>query len=122
MSMTRVRTAGVWHTGQNLLVAAIERGRLGQVTTPGAGEAFVALARLGPVVVEEIASSSSPDTRLQVQDHDEWVALLAGGAELDVDGARVTLMPGDWMVLPAGTPHRVLRTDAGSRWLAVHAP
>lgn len=55
------------------------------------------------------------------QGSDEWVVLLDGGAQLEVDGERVVLRPGDWVLLPAGTPHRLVHTDAGTRWLAVHA-
>jgi quercetin dioxygenase-like cupin family protein len=103
-------------------VAASERGTLGDDPPPATGERFTELARLGTTLVEHIVSSAAPDASEQVQDHDEWVALLAGGATLAVDGMRVELRPGDWIVLRAGTPHRVLRTEPGSRWLAVHAP
>jgi quercetin dioxygenase-like cupin family protein len=103
-------------------MAAIERGRLGDSAAPDAGEAFTTIARLGATAVEEIVSSPTPDTAEQVQDHDEWVVLLAGRAVLDVEGTSITLAAGDWVVLRAGTPHRVLETAAGSRWLAVHAP
>jgi quercetin dioxygenase-like cupin family protein len=97
-------------------------GRLGSSTAPARGEHFATLARLGAVVIEEITSSAAPDTAVQVQSHDEWVALLEGSAELDLDGQAVVLSAGDWLVVPAGTPHRVLRTATGTRWLAVHAP
>jgi quercetin dioxygenase-like cupin family protein len=97
-------------------------GRLGAHVVPESGEHFAVIARLGGVTIEEITSSADPDTTRQVQDHDEWVALLTGRAELEIDGATRELHAGDWLLLPAGTPHRVLRTEPGSRWLAVHAP
>jgi cupin 2 domain-containing protein len=102
-------------------MAEVRRGTVGSAGVPAHGERFVDLAHLPGAVVEEIVSSSRPNTGLQVQDHDEWVVLLEGGAQLDVDGELVTLAPHDWLLLPARTPHRVLRTDPGSRWLAVHA-
>jgi cupin 2 domain-containing protein len=55
-----------------------------------------------------------------VQVQDEWVVVLDGEAVLEVDGAEVRLARGDWVLLPAAKPHRVLMTAAGTRWLAVH--
>ncbi len=84
------------------------------------GERFVDLATLGGVRVEHIVSSDSPDPAEQVQDWDEWVLVLAGSADLAVAGTVATLAAGDWVLLPAGTPHRVLRAERGTQWLAVH--
>jgi cupin 2 domain-containing protein len=91
---------------------------------PATGERFDEVARLGPastVVVEHIASSETPDDAVQREDHDEWVVLLAGTATLELDGVVVELGPDDHVLIRAGTPHRVLRTAPGTRWLAVHA-
>lgn len=89
---------------------------------PATGERFVELLALRGVVVEEILSSDSPADTRYVQEQDEWVLLLDGRAELEVDGVTVTLQGGDHLLLPAGTPHRVLATAQGTRWLAVHIP
>ncbi len=88
---------------------------------PAHGERFVELARLGNTTIETIVSSASPGTELFDQPHDEWVVLLTGTAELEVEGARFSLGAGDWLLLPAHTRHRVLATSDGARWLAVHA-
>lgn len=72
------------------------------------------------VMVEQIISSSSPDPVEYLQVQDEWAVVLEGAAVLDVDGTEVRLGPGDWVLLSAATPHRVLMTEAGTRWLAVH--
>ncbi len=61
-----------------------------------------------------------PETGLQVQAWDEWVVVLVGAAVLEVDGVVVRLGPADWIALPAGTPHRVVRTESGTQWVAVH--
>jgi cupin 2 domain-containing protein len=98
-----------------------QRGRVGDSPPPESGETFRPLASLGGVRVEEIVSSATPDTGGQVQDHDEWVVLLEGDATLEVEGVAHHLRTGDWVLLPARIPHRVLRTDRGTRWLAVHA-
>jgi len=41
------------------------------------------------------------------------------GAETEVDGKRMSMEPGEWVFLPRGTPHKVLRTGLGTSWLAV---
>jgi cupin 2 domain-containing protein len=71
-------------------------------------------------VIEQILSSADDQPHVYVQDQDEWVTVLAGAAVLDVDGERVDLGPGGWAFLPAGVPHTVVRTAAGTSWLAVH--
>jgi len=76
----------------------------------------------GELMVEQIISSSSPDPVEYRQVQDEWVVVLEGAAVLEIDGVEVSLGPGDWVLLPAATPHRVLMTEAGTRWLAVHVP
>ena len=86
---------------------------------PAIGERTHPIARVGSAVVEQILSGAldaPADYRAAV---DEWVVVLAGRAHLDVDGATVALEAGDWLLLPAGTPHRLVRTDAGTSWLTV---
>ena len=95
-------------------------GRLAE-RVPASGEDFHAVVTLAGVRVEHIVSSASPDPGEQVQAWDEWVLVLAGAATLEVAGESVDLRPGDWVLLGAGVPHRVLATAAGTQWLAVHA-
>jgi len=75
---------------------------------------------LGGAVVEQILSSASPEPMAYLQDHDEWVVVLEGAATLEVAGERVDLAAGDWLLIPASTPHHVVATVAGTNWLAVH--
>ena len=99
------------------------RGRLLDGSdAPRTGELVGPLVQLGDVVIEQILSSQLDDPVDYDQDHDEWVVLLAGAAELEVHGDRLTLGPGDWLVLPRGVPHRLVRTTQGSSWLAVRVP
>ena len=86
------------------------------------GEFFQDLWRQGRVRIERILSSATPDPGFYDQDQDEWVLLLEGRAVLDLDGERVSLMPGDYLFIPAHTPHRVLETRPAPRclWLAIH--
>jgi len=88
---------------------------------PETGEVFEVLARNDRLTVELIVSSDTPEPLLYDQDHDEAVVLLEGGATLWVDGEEIEMGPGDYLCLPAHTPHKVLATRKGTRWLAIHA-
>ncbi|MCA9535505.1 MAG: cupin domain-containing protein [Myxococcales bacterium] len=87
---------------------------------PDTGERFSPLYSAPGVTIERIVSSLRPDDAEYDQAHDEWVVLLRGSAELEVEGARQVLAAGDYLHLPARTKHRVLATSHGALWLAVH--
>lgn len=87
---------------------------------PREGERFELLGELRGARIEQIVSSAQPQPTEYDQAHDEWVVLLSGDAELEVAGRRLHLCSGDYLLLPAHTPHRVLATSPGARWLAVH--
>ena len=103
-------------------MTAATRGRLAPPgEAPAIGERTVELAEAPEFRVEQILSGRLDAPRHYEQDHDEWVVLLAGGAVLEVDGREQHLGPGDWWMLPAGTPHRLLQTEPGTSWLAVRS-
>jgi cupin 2 domain-containing protein len=87
---------------------------------PAAGERIEEVLAFGNVVVEQILSGPDVAAEDYLQDQDEWITLLAGAAVLEVGGERVDLGPGDWVLLPAGVPHRLVEVQSGSNWLAVH--
>ena len=87
---------------------------------PAEGERFEQLLAHRNLVVEQILSAAADTPEPYLQEHDEWVAVLAGEAALEVEGEGLELAPGDWVFLPAGVAHTVLRTAAGTSWLAVH--
>lgn len=97
--------------------------RAGRLTTevPATGEAFHHLVDLPGARVEHIISSAEADDGVQVGPTGEWVLLLQGSADLEVEGVIHPLSVGDWVLLPAGVRHRVVRTERGTHWLAVHA-
>ena len=74
--------------------------------------------------IERIVSygQSSPERFWYDQPWDEWVLLIRGSAELDVEGQVMKLVPGDHLLIKAGQKHRVTRTDANQPtvWLAIH--
>ncbi len=99
------------------------RGHLSSPTeAPEIGERTEELARIGPVVVEYILSGQLSSPVDYDQAHDEWVVVIEGAAVLAVDDQRIDLNSGDWILLPAHIPHRLIETRAGTRWLALHAP
>ena len=75
--------------------------------------------------IERIVSRghASPPKFWYDQDEHEWVALLTGKAQLQIDGEEdlVILGPGDTYDLPAHTKHRVAWTEPNhdTIWLAV---
>ena len=92
----------------------------------GAEETFTPLAGGRSVHIERIVShghASDPGFWYDQQD-DEWVLVVEGEAELEIEGeaATRTLRQGDWLLLPAHCRHRVVRTatDRPTVWLAVH--
>jgi cupin 2 domain-containing protein len=101
-------------------VPPVRRGHLAEPqVAPPRGERADEVFGLHGVIVEQILSGELAAPVDYDQDHDEWVVLLDGGAELDVEGEVCRLGPGDWVFLPRHTPHRLTRTESGSRWLAV---
>lgn len=86
------------------------------------GERFQELLDVGSVRIERILSSGRPEPTLYDQEQDEWVLLLRGCATLELAGRPIELLAGDYLFIPAHTPHRVLATspDPQCLWLAVH--
>src|SRR4051812_10337282 len=99
-------------------MTSLSRGRLaGPSTAPETAERADALARIGNVVVEEIVSATADRTVEYRQEQDEWVVVLSGSAVLDVEGERVELSRGEWLLLPAATRHRLLSVEPQTQWL-----
>lgn len=76
------------------------------------------------VRIERIVSTGqvSPADFWYDQAEHEWVAVLRGAAELEFDDdERVSLTPGDALLIPAGKRHRVrwTATSEPTVWLAV---
>jgi cupin 2 domain-containing protein len=100
----------------------VVRGRLRPpADAPAAGERSDPIARLGRVSIHQILSGSLASPVDFDQAHDEWVVVLAGGAVLQVGDERVDLRAGDWILLPARVQHRLVETQPGTSWLALHS-
>ena len=88
--------------------------------TPPDGERIVEVARAEGFRVECIVTGVVDTPVEYLQAHDEWVVVLSGGATLEIRGVEHRMEGGDWMLIPATTPHRLLHVVPGTRWLAVH--
>ncbi len=101
--------------------AGVVRGRLLDPSeTPATGETIAEVLRIGIVVVEQILSGEVEGPLDYLQEQDEWVVVLRGTAVLEVGGQRVDLGAGDWVLLPAHVPHRLVGVEPGTNWLGVH--
>jgi cupin 2 domain-containing protein len=97
------------------------RGRLRDVSeTPGTGELAEEVHAFGGAVVEQILSGRLDAPADYVQEQDEWVIVLSGAATLELDGETVELAAREWLFLPSRLPHRLVRTEPGTEWLAFH--
>lgn len=100
-------------------MSAVRRGHLLDASdAPSTGERTAEIVRVGNLVIEQILSGRAEPVDYD-QDEDEFAVVLAGAAVLDVEGERVELAAGDWVLLPARTPHRLLHTEPGTNWLTV---
>ena len=94
---------------------------------PGEGpELFETLLQTGSFRLERIVSTgqATPPGEWYDQERDEWVLLVSGDAGLRFEGeaAARRLRPGDHVLIPAHSRHRVEWTAAGQAtvWLALH--
>lgn len=90
-------------------------------------ELFTTLAAGRSVRIERIVSRghSSPPDFFYDQDEAEFILLVSGEAELELQaGEKHHLRPGDCLTLPAHVRHRVSWTtpDRDTIWLAVFYP
>lgn len=87
---------------------------------PTTGERFETLLQCRNLLIERISSSAviAPNNYIQAQD--EWVLLVRGTAEIEIDGRTELLKSGDYVFLPVKTPHSVKKVSDGALWLAIH--
>lgn len=102
-------------------MAALPTGNLyTDAAPPASGERFDTLLAHRGLVIERIVSTSKIAAQEYVQEQDEWVLLLQGTALLEVAGRPLQLQTGDYVFLPACTPHTVREVSDGALWLAIH--
>jgi cupin 2 domain-containing protein len=87
---------------------------------PVTGERFETLLKHKNLVIERICSSADIPLTPYVQTQDEWVLLIQGTAEIEIAGKLESFKSGDYVFLPANTPHCLKSVSEGALWLAVH--
>lgn len=102
------------------MMALKEKGNICNVDIPKEGEIFDILLEHKNIKIERIVSSDKIPDKVYEQKQDEWVMLLKSRAKLDLDGKVVEMKTGDSLFIPFGQKHRVLETQSGTVWLAVH--
>ena len=101
----------------------VTRGRLFPASdAPERGERVEPIVSSHGVVVEHVLSGRLDVPVDFLQGHDEWVVVLDGQAQIEMEGEAMSLKAGDWVSIPAGVPHRVVKTERATSWLAVHLP
>jgi cupin 2 domain-containing protein len=96
------------------------------ITQASDSEVFETLLQTDALKLERVVSTgqATPPGQWYDQDRDEWVVLLSGSAGLLFDGERDirVLKPGDYLLIPAHTRHRVEWTETVTEtvWLALH--
>ncbi|MEW6652933.1 MAG: cupin domain-containing protein [Bacteroidota bacterium] len=88
-------------------------------------EVFEKITEGKDFLLERIISGghSSPPNFWYEQEKNEFVILLTGSAEIIYDdGTSFSLLPGDYVTIPAHQKHRVEETDKNQKtiWLALH--
>lgn len=103
-------------------MSAASRGRLRPPEdAPDRGELIEPVAAIGGVAIEQILSGRLDSPLDYNQAHDEWVVVLSGRAVVEVEDEPNVLVSGSWIFLPAAVRHRLVDTDPGTSWLALHA-
>lgn len=83
-------------------------------------ELFEEILQYKNIKVELITSNNLKNGETYYQDHDEWVVILEGKAELEMEGTLYSLKAGDHLFIKKSTSHRVVKTSSKTLWLAVH--
>ena len=97
-----------------------------EIPEPLPEELFECILKQDNILIERIVSNGhvTPAGQWYDQMRDEWVILLQGQATLlfEKNQQLVNLTPGDYLLIPAHTRHRVEWTlpDFNTIWLAVY--
>ncbi|GAB6045872.1 hypothetical protein JCM11957_14700 [Caminibacter profundus] len=83
-------------------------------------EIFKTLLKHKNIKIKKIISNSLKTPQTFCQKEDEWVVLLKGCAKIEINGEVKKLKAGDFLFIPAKTPHTLLKTKKIAIWLAIH--
>jgi len=82
-------------------------------------EEFVTLHQNNGIKIEAIRSHLLHPGEVYDQQEDEWVVLIRGNAQLQIQKKILNLQEGDSVFLPKHTIHQVLSTSEDALWLGV---
>ncbi|MCI4406948.1 MAG: cupin domain-containing protein [Sulfuricurvum sp.] len=82
-------------------------------------ETFTTLFENTSLKIEAIRSWLKNPGELYNQDRDEWVLLVEGEAELEIEDQILKLCKGDYLLIPKYTSHRVRSTAKDTLWLGI---
>jgi len=89
-------------------------------------EVFDILLKQKDIKIERITTlgQATPQGKWLLEKTDEWVIVLQGKAKLRFAENKklISMKTGDYIFIPAGTPHRVEWSDPKQKtiWLAIH--
>ena len=83
-------------------------------------EIFETILKHKNVEITKIISNTLKTPQTFCQKEDELVVLLKGCAKIEINGEVKKLKAGDYLFIPANTPHKVLKTKKIAIWLAIH--
>jgi len=83
-------------------------------------EIFTTLLKHKNVTIKKIVSNTLKTPQTFTQKENEFVVLLKGCAKIEINGETIKLKSGDYLYIPAGTPHTLLKTKKTAVWLAVY--
>ncbi|WP_150467014.1 cupin domain-containing protein [Francisella sp. SYW-9] len=85
-------------------------------------EIFINLLNHKDVQIEKIISYGQVTDidKPYIQNHDEWVLILKGGAKLVLENKEYNLGEGEYLLIPRNTKHWVTYTANPTIWLAIH--
>ena len=83
-------------------------------------EIFETILKHKNVEIKKIISNTLKTPQTFCQKEDEFVVLLKGCAKIEINGEIKKLKAGDYLFIPANTPHKVLKTKKIAIWLAIH--
>jgi len=83
-------------------------------------EIFETILKHKNVKIKKIISNTLKTPQTFIQKEDEFVVLLKGCAKIEIKGVVKKLKAGDFLFIPANTPHTVLKTKKTAIWLAIH--
>ncbi len=83
-------------------------------------EIFKTLLKHKNIEIKKIISNTLKTPQKFIQKEDEFIVLLKSCAKIEINGEIKKLKTGDFLFIPANTPHTLLKTKKTAIWLAIH--